>query len=258
MKGSAAVSFALHAGVIALAFVHLGFLDRHDSWGEEGAGGGAATPVTLKGGIPLPPAPVESPLATDTKTLNPPDVQEKPTKAEKAPEPPVSDKAYEIETKKAQKQRERDALLAELKNVQKHPESSAIPGSGARATNQEMSAPVNPTPGSDGIGFGGDFGSKYGWYVRTVRECIARNWDRNRIDTFVRTAPRVYVDFDILRNGTIATTQVATSSGVPAVDREAIRAVQACGGSGTDHLPQLPGDFSGSKVPVEVYFDFKK
>jgi protein TonB len=258
MKGPATISVLMHAALIGLAFVHLGFMNNTERWGDVGSGGGSATPVTLKGGIPLPPAPVESPLATDTKTLNPPEVKEKPSKGEKKPEPPITGKAYEIKSKDDEKKRQREMLMADLKNSRKSPETNAIPGSGARASNPEMSAPVNATAGSDGIGFGGDFGNKYGWYVRTVKECIGRNWDRNRIDTFVRTAPRAYVDFDILRDGSISAEHIATSSGVPAVDREAIRAVQACGGHGPDRFPRLPPDFSSSKVSVEVYFEFKK
>ena len=257
MKGPATISVLMHAALIGLAFVHLGFMSNSEKWGDVGSGGGAATPVTLKGGIPLPPAAVESPLATDTKTLNPPEVVEKAPKPEKKVEPPTG-KAFEIKGKEDEKKRFREMALADLKKSQKS-KDNAIPGRGAPASNPEMFAPVNPTPGSDSIGFGGDFGSRYGWYVRTVRECIAKNWDRNRIDSYVRTAPRVYIDFDIMRDGSINGERIATSSGVPAVDREAIRAIQACAGhSGDYHLPLLPTDFSGSKVPVEVYFDFKK
>jgi len=258
MKGPATISVLMHAALIGMAFVHLGFMNNDIKWGTEGSGGGSAIPVTLKGGIPLPPAPVASNLATDTKTLNPPEVKdEKPAKAEKKPEPPPSGKAFEIKSKDDEKKRWREMAEADLRKSQKVKDNT-IPGSGARASNPEMSVPVNATAGSDGIGFGGDFADRYGWYVRTVRDCIGRNWDRNRIDTFVRTAPRAYVDFDILRDGSISAERIATSSGIPSIDREAVRAVEACGGHGTDHLPRLPGDFPSNKVSVEVYFEFKK
>jgi protein TonB len=259
MRGPATISVIMHATLIGMAFVHLGFMSSTPPWGQ-GNGGLTATPINLTPGIPLPPSPVESKVATDTKTMNPPEVkEEKAAKVEKKPEPPATGKAFEIKTKDDEKKRLLAMAKSDLIHSQKSPETNLIPGKGARASNNEMLGAPNASAGSNGIGFGGDFGDRYGWYVRTVRECLTKNWDRNRIDTYVRTAPKVFVDFDILRDGSITAERVTTSSGVPAVDREAIRATQACSGrTGESHLPALPGDFSGSKVPVEVYFDFKK
>ena len=46
---------------------------------------------------------------------------------------------------------------------------------------------------------------------------------------------------------------VTQSSGIPEVDRSALRAVLA-----SNPLGPLPSDYSGSKVSVEFYFDFRR
>jgi protein TonB len=47
--------------------------------------------------------------------------------------------------------------------------------------------------------------------------------------------------------------QLEQSSGVPSLDQSAIRAIQRI-----DTFGPLPSDYSGSKVTVEFWFDFKR
>ncbi|MBV9608993.1 MAG: TonB family protein, partial [Acidobacteria bacterium] len=61
---------------------------------------------------------------------------------------------------------------------------------------------------------------------------------------------RVYVVFDILRDGRPANVQVEQSSGVPSMDVSAVRALQRI-----DTFGPLPGDYSGNKVSVEFWFE---
>jgi len=67
------------------------------------------------------------------------------------------------------------------------------------------------------------------------------------------SAPRVYVTFDILRDGTINGVQVTQSSGIPEVDRSAVRAVVA-----SSPVNPLPPDYSGGSLAVKFYFDFRR
>jgi periplasmic protein TonB len=69
----------------------------------------------------------------------------------------------------------------------------------------------------------------------------------------VRFAPRAVVTFDILRNGAIANVQILQTSGNASVDASVVRAVQ-----GSNPLQPLPGDYSGNKVSVEFWFDFRR
>ncbi len=250
-----AFSLMLHGALVALALVPMA---RPQSWGEAASGGGSAVAVNLTAGIPLPAAQAPAnPLATDTRTLNPPE--------KTAPPAAVRPSAKEVQIE----QRREKKLLAEMERKQlrqelaqlRQPSPQEIPGEGSRASSTLFGR--FPTgQGAGGIGFGGDFGARYGWYVRAVRECISRHWDRGRLDPGIRSAPKVFLDFEILRDGTIAGERITTSSGNPAVDREALRSVNACSGRrdvGADaHLPALPGDYAGSRVKVEVWFEFRQ
>lgn len=265
LKGPATLSMILHGIIFGLAIWGgvLVSIERGSQWGESGLGGGNAVPVNLEPTVPLLPTPApENPLASATKEINPAEV--KPPAPEPKPEPDARE--LQLEAKKAKKDLEeyqRRQVQRELAQLRHQPlPEGAIPGSTASGRVSSSVYGMSTGQGSGEIGFSGDFGSQYGWYVRTVRECIARHWDRSRIDAIIRSAPRVYVEFDIHRDGTIWADRIATSSGVPQVDREAVRAVESCSGRsdlGADaKLPALPSDYAGRSVHVEVWFEFKK
>ncbi|HEX5413380.1 MAG TPA: TonB family protein [Terriglobia bacterium] len=133
------------------------------------------------------------------------------------------------------------------------PPPNAIPyGQGGKPT---MSYSATTTPsGALALGIGQqDFGERYGWYVQAVKNRVSSNWLLSMISPSLLSAPRVYVDFDINRDGSISNAQVKQSSGIPEVDRSALRAVLA-----SSPLAPLPADYPGNKVSVEVYFDLKR
>jgi protein TonB len=108
--------------------------------------------------------------------------------------------------------------------------------------------------GEGGLDFGdGNFGGRYGWYVAAVRNRVSSNWLLSVISPNILTAPRVYLNFDILHDGTVTNVRITQSSGIPEVDRSALRAVLA-----SNPLGPLPPDYAGSKVTVEFYFDFRR
>ena len=63
----------------------------------------------------------------------------------------------------------------------------------------------------------------------------------------------MYITFDIARDGHPTNVQVEQSSGVPSLDISAVRALQRIDTFGT-----LPPDYSGNKISVEYWFDYKK
>ena len=73
------------------------------------------------------------------------------------------------------------------------------------------------------------------------------------VDARVTKAPRVYLSFDIARDGKINNLGVQQSSGIPSLDRSAQRAVLA-----SDKLPALPPDYRGSSVNVIFYFEYSR
>ena len=107
---------------------------------------------------------------------------------------------------------------------------------------------------SGGIGFGdGSFGDRYGWYVQAITRRISQNWLQSLVDTQIQRAPRVYLNFEIARDGTIGNDEVKQASGIPSLDRSAQRAINA-----SNPLPPLPADYSGQRVTVNFYFDYMK
>lgn len=103
------------------------------------------------------------------------------------------------------------------------------------------------------FGAGGTFGSRYPWYVESVRRRISSNWLLSTIDPYVQWAPRAVITFEILRSGMVVNIQMLRSSGVPSVDRTAIRAIRD-----SSPLDRLPSDYQGDKVLVEFWFDFRR
>jgi len=100
---------------------------------------------------------------------------------------------------------------------------------------------------------GGDFGSRFPWYVQAVQRRVSSNWLQSTVDPSVAYAPRVIITFTILRDGTITNIQIQRSSNIYSVDSSAVRAVQS-----SSPVQPLPGAYSGSSVNVQFWFDFHK
>ncbi|MBI4474460.1 MAG: TonB C-terminal domain-containing protein [Acidobacteria bacterium] len=108
--------------------------------------------------------------------------------------------------------------------------------------------------GAAGVGFGdGTFGGKYAYYVDAMTRRISQNWLQSLVDSRVQRAPRVYLGFEIARDGTIRGLEIKQSSGIPSLDRSAQRAIYA-----SSPLQPLPGDYRGSSVEVTFYFEYSR
>jgi len=233
----------------------------HDAmvWGESGGGQGGAASVKLvsAASIPLPPPTVVSTnkLANEEPGLH---YSEAP---KPQPKPQPDEKAVEIPTRNAKGFKKtppppkvhQEAQLHKL--PQPPPPTNEIPyGAGGPA--QGPYGMFQSATGSGGFAFdrsAGDFGSRYGWYVDAIRTRISGNWLQGTIDPNIRSAPRVYVTFVILRDGQVVNTQITASSGIASLDRSALRAV-----FDSSPMPALPPDYRGSSVAVEFWFDFRR
>jgi len=242
-------SVGLHlavAGAIILYAV-IGPSGSGSTWGA--GGGGDAMGVTLVSSVPLPASPVQTQniLANESKGLT----QSLPKSEEKEPEAiPIPDKNAKTKPKprvseshpKAQPQ-----PVDEASNVV--PFGEGGPVSGPYGT-------FNAGGAKGGFGFtggGGDFGSRYAWYVRVVQQKVSENWLKYEVDPRITEARRVYVTFDIKRDGHPTNVQIEQSSGVPSLDQSAVRALQRI-----DTFGPLPPDYAENKVSVEFWFDYKR
>jgi len=254
LKGPLAWSLMAHAILIASLAVSTLLSHRGESWG--GAGSGSVS-VTLVGGLPGVPLPRPETVTTsrvvdESKGLYtsqpvpkppppPPDAREIPAFTKDRPQRIVS---------RPSKVLENDAV----------PPPNAVPYGRGGAPNvpyAEFSLGADGATtagmGFGGPGGGGDFGNRFSWYVDAVRSRVSSNWLQSTVDPSVRFAPRAVVTFDILRNGSITNVQILRSSGNASVDNSAMRAIL-----GSHPVQALPNEYSGNRVSVEFWFDFKR
>src|SRR5581483_1058088 len=249
LRGAVLLSMILHAGLFATAIVYA-TLGRHfgGGWGRSWGGSGAAriTAVASLPGVPLPTPMLQTPSTVAVQ--NPGLYKEEPK-----PEPPV-EKAQEIPKFKEAVKAEKAERIS--KRIQKEPlitPDNAVPfGLGGRPA---MSySQFTTTAGEGGLDFGSaGFGDRYSWYVAAVRNRISSNWLLSMISPTIMSAPRVYLTFDIMRDGSVRNLEIVQSSGIPEVDRSALRAVLA-----SSPLGPLPNDYPGASVHVQFYFDFRR
>jgi len=240
-------SLGLHLAFAAFVVLYTMFISgfRNNSWGSGGTGD--AMGATLVSAVPLPANPEQTTnvLATESKGLS----KSQPTVQEKEPEAiPIPDK----NTKTVKPAPVKTATQRKPEPGQ--PESNQIPyGEGG-----PVSGPYTMTAGGakGGFGFtgsGGDFGSRYGWYVQAVQRKVTENWLKYEVDPRITEGNRVFLTFDISRDGHPSNIQIEQSSGVPSLDLSAKRALERI-----DTFGALPSDYSGSKVSVEFWFDYKR
>jgi len=250
LRGTVLLSLVLHGTLFLLALGYTVLGPRMGGkWGSSWGAGGATrvSAVSSLPGVPLP-APMMATRST-LATQNPGLYKNEP---EEKVEPPP--KAAEIP--KFQQEVAPEKAVRVNTRIQKEPleaPENAVPyGLGGKPT-MSYNQFVN-SAGEGGMSFGeGNFGNRYSWYVSAVRNRISSNWLLSTISPSILTAPRVYLTFDISRDGTVGNVRITQTSGRPEVDRSALRAVLA-----SNPLGPLPPDYSGDKVTVEFYFDFRR
>ena len=241
-------SVGLHIGVTIFAIVYSFVAGRSTGSGWGAGGGGDAIGATLVSSVLLQTAPAqnENILANESKGIT----KSQPKTIDQDP----------------------DAIAIQGKNTKIKPKPTPAANKGKpqpepeEETNQVAFGEGGPVSGpygafnaggaKGGFGFtggGGDFGTRFAWYVQAVQRKVAENWLKYEIDPTIKSAQRVYITFDIMRDGHPANPQIEQSSGVPALDISAVRAIQRI-----DTFETLPPEYSGSKVSVEFWFDFKR
>lgn len=249
LSGTLVFSLALHAALFGAAY---GYSTRGRSFGGRWGRSWEGSATRVNTVASLPGVPLPAPLLTTSSTLatqNPGLYHEEPK-----PKPEPTPKAEQIPKFKEEIKPEKP--LRVNKRIQKEtleaPENAIPFGEGGKPS-MSYSQIVN-SAGEGGLSIGeGNFSDRYGWYVAAVRNRISSNWLLSTVSPNIITAPRVYMTFDVMRDGTVTRVEITQSSGIPEVDRSALRAVLA-----SNPLGPLPPDYAGSKVSVEFYFDFRR
>ena len=242
-------SAGLHVGVTALLLLYsaVAFRTNGEGWGA--GGGGEAMGVSLVSNVPLPAAATQTQnvLANESKGLT----KSEPKIQEKEPD------AIEIQGKNAKIKPKKKEETASKDKAQPAPEEETNQvafGEGGPVSGPYGSFSAGGAKGGFGVtGGGGDFGTRYAYYVHIIQQKVSENWLKYEVDPRITTGQRVYITFDIARDGHPSNVQVEQSSGVPSLDISATRALQRI-----DTFGQLPSDYSGSKISVEYWFDYKR
>lgn len=255
-------SGALHAGLILLIGLSAYFHWSGTRWAGPG-GGSEGVKVNLVGNSGLPmfkqPSVNESNVVDPSKSLWKNDIKPEPPQPKKEEiVPPDLKNVPEFKTLEKSNKRPQPPKPEKNKAFQpKQPNpDNAVPGKYTGAMNVPTGAGTQPgsstTPGlaikAEG---GGDFASRYGWYIEAVKRRIQGNWLQNTIDPGVRAArtAHVTVEFTIYRDGTVKDIRVSQTSGNMSMDNSGLRAIMS-----SNPMPGLPPDYSGSNV--RVIFDF--
>jgi TonB family protein len=231
------------------------FPSRSDArWGSN-TGGDGGIDVKIVGsmtGVPLPAPEVvnDAAAANESKGFY---------NTETAPEPPPTpDEAEPIpETKAPVKTTPKPAparpvTKARTDEVPPAPPNAVPYGQGGRPAISY--GQFSTGAGSAGVAVGdGVFGSQYGYYVDAMTRKISQNWLQSLVDNRTQRAPRVYLTFEIQRNGAITGIEVKQSSGIPSLDRSAQRAILA-----SNPLSPLPAGYRGQSVTVSFYFEYAR
>jgi TonB family protein len=250
LRGTLVISIVMH--VVLFVFVvtytligfHLGGTGQ--GWGTQGAvkmGAVASLP-----GIPLP-----SPLLTTSSQVVTQNTGL--TKTEPQPkEEPAPDAQQIPKFKDSVKPEKLDRVNKRIHQAEMVTPDNVVPyGQSGAPTMNYTQMVTSGGAGGLSLGVGNSFGQRYAWYVAAMRNRISANWLLATVSSNILTAPRVYLTFEISRDGTITNVQITQSSGVPEVDRSALRAILA-----SNPLPALPPDYSGGSVNVQFYFDFHR
>jgi TonB family protein len=250
LRGTLLLSIVLHVALFLTLVGYTALGTRMGGgWGRSWGTGGATRigAVASLPGIPLP-APM---LARSTMATQNPGLYQ----TEPQPKPEVPPKAVEIpKFKEAIRPERAERINKRIQKEQLETPENAVPyGLGGRPTMNYAQVVNSAGEGGLSFGQGGDFGERYGWYVAAVRNRISTNWLLSIVSPNIISAPRVYLTFEIKRDGTITNVQITQSSGIPEVDRSALRAVLA-----SNPLAPLPPDYSGNSVRVDFYFDFRR
>ena len=240
---SAGFHLAVTAFILLFPLIFKG--SSGEGWGA--GGGGEAMGVTLVSSVPLPAtaAPTQNVLANESKGLT----KSQPKIEEKVPD------AIEIQGKNAKIKPKKPPAPTKAKSEPAPEEETnqVAFGEGGPVSGPYGTFAAGGAKGGFGITGGGDFGTRYGWYVQVIQRKVSDNWLKYEVDPRISGAQRVYITFDVARDGHPYNVQVEQSSGVPSLDQSAVRALQRIDTFGT-----LPPDYSGSKISVEYWFDYSR
>src|SRR5215470_10489679 len=213
LRRSAIFHIAVAVAIVVSAWIAHG--RSGSNWGA--GGGGSAMGVRLVSNVPLPANPVQTQnvLATESKGVS--KSQPKPAVEEKEaiPIPEKNAKKKPVQQPSATQRKPPPEPVEEANNVVPFGEGGPVSGP------YGIFSAGGAKGGFGFTGGGGDFGTRFAWYVRVVQQKVSENWLKYEVDPNISEARRVYLTFDITRDGRPGNPVVEQSSGVPSLDQSA-------------------------------------
>jgi TonB family protein len=259
----------LHGALVLAIGVAAFYQYRGDQWNSVGGNQGNDVKVNLvpSAGIPMPKPDVfsDSHAIDPTKGLykEEPKAPEVPEIPKDALEIPKFKEEHPVKPPVRATKEFKDELRAKpvphpskvFEDLRPAPNNAVNYGKGG---SPNLPTGYGTTPGATTSGVqvqgqgGGDFATRYGWYVEAVRRKIGSNWNLFEIDPAVRSARRAksVMTFTIYRDGSVKNIRMEQSSGNASMDYSAQRALASAA-----PMPALPNDYSGSYVNVSFDFD---
>src|ERR1700720_1999415 len=197
-------SLILHAAIAVSIIASVIFHFQGNTWGGVGGASEGEVKVNLVGsvGLPMP----KPPDVTESKTFDPTDSLYKTQPQPKPPEPPKPEvKIPEFKKEKPPKQIEHRSKTFD--NPTPVPDNAVAQNGGKMdlpTGTSNVAGAAAPGVKVQGQG-GGDFASRYGWYIDAVRRKINQNWLQSTIDPAVRAGrtAKCTTTFTIARDGTV-------------------------------------------------------
>jgi periplasmic protein TonB len=245
--GSIAGSVLLHGFVVAAITILTYFVGHfHGSvWGTDQVQGAIqATLVSSAATIPLP---QEAPPTPNVLATEQPSPAPAPPQPKAVPVPPPD--AIPIPAKQPEKKMpDKKPVQPSPKHAQPQPLQHRAQFGEAPATQIPHSLAGNPGENNPVNVNGGDFGSRFPWYVDVIRRKTAQNWLQREVAPGTPPGARVYLSFVVSRDGSPSQIRIAQPSGSPTLDSSCLRAVQR-----VDTYGPLPPAYSGSTLSVSYY-----
>ena len=243
--GGLAGAFLLHGALVALLLGWTWYFHTGQNWGGASATAGAIQ-ATMVSQIPLPPkqpTDQENVLATETPSVAPAPPAPRTVEVPHPEAIPIPVKATKP-TKTAEKTAPPPPL---------HPQPSTPQLNKATTGEAAASIPMSSTQTQAGtfsanISDSG-FGARFAYYVRQITQKVAAQWYPQMLDPQA-TGHRVYISFQVERDGSLSHIQIAQRSGDNTLDQTALSAVQHI-----DTFGPLPDAYTGTHINVVYYFD---
>jgi protein TonB len=243
-------SAALHGAVVlSLALQGVVSTRPRELWGNPNSLGGASVGITPVSQIPLPArgGPI-NPLASDTESQVP---EPPPAKKQSRRAAEAEAEAIALRTRGKKKQTSRyDAVTARSK-LPRNDAANQVYSPEGRA----LSSPMVGQTGSGGVGMGpgGAFGNRFGYYRNLLEQQVGRRWRTNDVNPALQTAPPAIVTFLIRRDGSSSDVRLEQSSGDRALDYSAMRAIYEA-----SPFPPLPAGYERNDARIEFWFELKR